>query len=372
MKIDPVRGTKFLALVKKHAAPLPQVPVLPGAEPNDPLAILLSNYLLWESSASLVAEALQRISRIVVDANELRVMLESEVIETIGEKYPFVEERARRLRATLNDIFKRQHKTSLDHLRGMSRKDQRAYLEGLAEIPPFVAARTLVVAFENPAPIVDDTATQLCFQEGALEPTTTTAEVVAWCVKHCRVEEYAKISGAMSALSASAWSGGAKGGLKVRGAYLDRHAGFRAAVEAESRRIEDEKRAKIEAAERAAEERRLAEIAHEEERVRLKREADEARVRERQQREAERVAKAAAREAERVAREQAKVKAAEERVKREAAEAERKRKDAVRREAERKKLELKRAAIAKKKAELKKKLDAKRAALAKKKAELKK
>ncbi|MFZ9882386.1 MAG: hypothetical protein ACO3QC_13410, partial [Phycisphaerales bacterium] len=347
MKIDPVRGTKFHALVKKHAAPLPQVPLLPGAEPNDPLAILLSNYLLWESTPALVADALQRMSRIIVDANELRVMLESEVIETIGDRYPFVEERATRLRATLNDIFKRQHRTSLDHLRGLSRKDQRSYLEGLAEIPPFVAARTLVLAFENPALIVDDTATEVLFQQGALEPTTTTADVIAWCIKHCRVEEYAKISAGMAGLSSSAWATGAKGGAKVRAAYLERHAGFRAAAEAELRRIEDEKRAKEEAIVRAAEEKRLAEIAKEEERVRLKREADEARVLERKQREAERVAKAAAREAERLAREQARVKAAEDRAKRMVAEA-------------------------KRKAELKLKLEAKRAAEAKKKAELRK
>ena len=78
MKIDPVRGTKFHALVKKHAAPLPQVPLLPGAESNDPLAILLSNYLLWESTPALVAEALQRMSRIIVDANELRGVMDYE------------------------------------------------------------------------------------------------------------------------------------------------------------------------------------------------------------------------------------------------------------------------------------------------------
>ena len=175
MKIELIRAPKFQALVRKNsgAAPIGATPVLPGHEPNDPLAILLTNYLLWESTPKLAEEALGRLSRLVVDANELRVMLEREVIETLGEKYPYVEERATRLRATLNDIFRRQHRTSLDHLRTLSRKDQRAYLDGLAEIPPFVAGRTSVVAFENPAPIIDDSIVELLVQQGGVVERTS-------------------------------------------------------------------------------------------------------------------------------------------------------------------------------------------------------
>ena len=105
MKIEPVRGPKFAALVRKYGTGAPSfaTPLLDGSDPADPLAILLSNYLLWESTPKLAEDALARIARVVVDANDLRVMLEREVIETIGEKYPFVDERAQRLRATLND-----------------------------------------------------------------------------------------------------------------------------------------------------------------------------------------------------------------------------------------------------------------------------
>ena len=84
----------------------------------------------------------------------------------MGPKYPFVDERATRLRATLNDIYRRQHRTSLDHLRNASRKDQRGYLEGLAEIPPFVIVLTLQFAFELPAPIVDETMVELLHRMG--------------------------------------------------------------------------------------------------------------------------------------------------------------------------------------------------------------
>ncbi len=311
MKIEPVRGPKFAALVKKYGTGTPTfpTPVLEGCDPADPLAILLTNYLLWESTPKLAEEALTRIARVVVDANDLRVMLEREVIETIGEKYPFVEERAKRLRSTLNDIFRRQHRTSLDHLRNASRKDQRGYLEGLAEIPPFVSGRTMLVAFELPAAIADDTTVEVLHQQGVVEPRATTLEVVQWIGKNHRLEELPKVHHALAQMVAEAWSSAGKNGTRIRDAYLMRHAGFQAAIDAEKRRIEEEQLAKVREAEAAAERKRLEEIAREQDRIRLKREAEEARVRAKAEREAARVAavaerarRQAEREAQRVAR----------------------------------------------------------------------
>jgi hypothetical protein len=304
MKVEPVRGPKFASAVRKYgSSPLPATPVLAGHDPSDPLAILLTNYLLWESSLAFAEEALSRLSRVVVDANELRVMLEGEVTEAIGAKYPFVEERSRRLRATLNDVFRRQHRTSLDHLRNASRKDQRVYIEGLAEIPPFVAGRTLSVAFELPAPFVDDTTVELLHQQGVVESTASTLEVSQWIAKHHRLEELGKVNAALGALNAEGWAAAGKTPTKIRAGYLARHAQFRAAEQAERQRTEDEKREKVLAIERAAEAKRLAEVAREEERIRQRREAEEARIQARADREAARIAAVAAKESARLERE---------------------------------------------------------------------
>ena len=210
MKVEPVRGPKFATLLKKYGGGSTALssfatPVLVGHESSDPLAILLTNFLLWEATPALAEEALAKLSRVVVDVNELRVMLEREVIDTIGEKYPFVDERATRLRATLNDIVRRQHRTSLDHLRNASRKDQRTYLEGLTDIPSFVAGRTMLIAFEIPTPIVDDTMVELLHEAGAIEPTATTADVVHWIAKRYRAEEFTKLYVALDAMSREAW-----------------------------------------------------------------------------------------------------------------------------------------------------------------------
>ena len=65
MKVEPVRGPKFASVVRKYgSSPLPATPVLAGHDPADPLAILLTNYLLWESSLALAVEALERLSRL--------------------------------------------------------------------------------------------------------------------------------------------------------------------------------------------------------------------------------------------------------------------------------------------------------------------
>jgi len=369
MKVEPVRGPKFASVVRKYgSSPLPATPVLAGHDPADPLAILLTNYLLWESSLALAEEALERLSRVVVDANELRVMLEGEVTEAIGTKYPFVEERSRRLRATLNDIFRRQHRTSLDHLRNASRKDQRAYIEGLADIPPFVAGRTLSVAFELPAPCVDDTTVELLHQQGVVEPTASTLEVSQWIAKSHRLEELGKVNAAMAALNAEGWTAAVKNPVKIRGAYLARHAQFRAAEHAERQKAEDEKREKALAIERAAEAKRLAEIAREEERIRQKREAEEAKIRARAEREAARIAAVAAREKAKAEREAERLRREAERarqdeIKRRAAEreAERRAKDEARRKA-------RAIIVARKAAEKARLLQARKLALAKKQA----
>lgn len=387
MKVEPVRGQKFASLVRRHGGtPIGPTPVLQGLEPNDPLAVLLTNYLLWESTLPLAKEALERISRVVVDVNELRVMLERELADTIGERYPFVEERARRLRATLNDVFRRQHRTSLDHLRNASRKDQRGYVEGLAEIPPFVAGRTLSVAFELPSPTVDDSMVEALFQQGIVEATATTLDVSQWIARHHRLEELGKVNAALEAIEREALTAAGKNPTKLRSAYLARHAEFRAAAEADRAREEDERRQKAAAVERAAEERRLAEIAKAEDRVRQKREAEEARIKARAAREEARIAAIAARErakaereAERIRRDAARARQAE--LKRRAAEREAARRAAAearkraraqiaaRRAAERERLRrARRSALERKRAMARKLLLARRAVAERKKA----
>ena len=76
---------------------------------------------------------------------DLRVALVKEQVAMIGVRYPLAWDRCALMRRTLMDLYKREHKVSLERLRNVSKRDAKAYVEGLAGITPFVAARTLLL-----------------------------------------------------------------------------------------------------------------------------------------------------------------------------------------------------------------------------------
>ncbi len=117
---------------------------------------LVRSFLLWESTTTKAESAMRRIDESVVDINELRVCLTEEVVSILGSGLSRVEERASRLRATLNDIFQREHSLRLSHLADRSRKDARQYLASLAGVPEFVAARVALLRLGIHAMPVDE------------------------------------------------------------------------------------------------------------------------------------------------------------------------------------------------------------------------
>jgi|GEM_PF-5452538 len=117
---------------------------------------LVRSYVLWESTTTKADSAMRRIDESVVDINELRVCLTEEVASILGSGLSRIEERATRLRATLNDIFQREHSLRLSHLAGRSRKDARQYLFTLASVPEFVAARVALLRLGIHAMPVDE------------------------------------------------------------------------------------------------------------------------------------------------------------------------------------------------------------------------
>lgn len=140
---------------------------------NDPvLRELVRSYLVWESTTPKAEAALKRIDQAVVDVNELRVCMPTEIAQIMGANYPKAEERATRLRATLNDLYRREHCLKLFHLTEKSRKESRAYLETLAAIPAFVAARVAVLKLGINVVPMDERQLQ-CLKNARAVATTT-------------------------------------------------------------------------------------------------------------------------------------------------------------------------------------------------------
>ncbi|KAA0214322.1 MAG: hypothetical protein DYG94_07610 [Leptolyngbya sp. PLA3] len=125
----------------------PFSPVSGGADSSECRLVcqLVYSFMLWESSLSRADKAMSAISGQLLDVNELRVCLPSELMSIIGPRYPRAEERCLRLRACLNAVFEHEHRTSLATLEPMSKREARSALESLEGMVPFVAARVVLV-----------------------------------------------------------------------------------------------------------------------------------------------------------------------------------------------------------------------------------
>lgn len=175
--------------------PIPEEPASPTPPPvaadEDPLVQeLIFSFLLWDATTTQARNLMRRLSETFVDSNELRVCLADEIAEVMGDRYPRAWERSQRLRATLQDLYKREHGMKLSTLNSANKRDIRGYLDSLDGIPPFVAARVFLVAFGGHAVPCDSRLADLLADEGVVDAKTTDpAEIGAWLERQIRAAE---------------------------------------------------------------------------------------------------------------------------------------------------------------------------------------
>jgi len=135
----------------------------------DPIDQYVYSSLLWNSTHAKAANAFKRIKSSTVDYNDFRVGAYEEIIATLGERYPEVAPRTERLRASLNDIYSREHAVSLDSLRELGKREARAYLDSLTGAVPYVSARVMLISFDAHAVPIDERTHGLLLKEGIIE-----------------------------------------------------------------------------------------------------------------------------------------------------------------------------------------------------------
>jgi len=141
----------------------------PPAAPDtaDPaLAQLVYSFLLWEAGPDHAGQSLTRILSETVDYNELRICTRDELVSLVTNRHPRATERCERLRSTLQDVYEREHRLSLETLCEQSKRDARAYLESLDGIPHFVSARVLLLTLGGHRFPVDSRIVGLLHAEG--------------------------------------------------------------------------------------------------------------------------------------------------------------------------------------------------------------
>jgi hypothetical protein len=141
---------------------------------------------MWESSTPAADAAYEQLMESVVDFNELRVCLPHELVAAIGPRYPRALERCQRLKAVLNDLYRREHAVTFERLSSGGKREVRKYIESLEGMVPYVATRLLLLCFEMHGVPLDEQLRALLIQEGAADPSVEVPELSPWLSRHVK------------------------------------------------------------------------------------------------------------------------------------------------------------------------------------------
>ncbi len=156
---------------------------------GDPVAVLVQSTLMWNAGTEKAAAAYEKIRKSFVDWNELRVSMADEVVGVIGPRYPEADERCRRLRAMLRNLYLREHEMSFASAEAAGKRSIRKYLESLQGMLPYVAERTLLVAFGGHALPVDEPLRLRLVEAGVIEPDEDAAAASAVMLRHVKASD---------------------------------------------------------------------------------------------------------------------------------------------------------------------------------------
>lgn len=185
VKNDTPEGKKLTALLKRLRSEY-DVETPPT---RDPVLELVYSFMLWEATQEEADAALERMMSAVVDVNDLRVSLEGEIVEMVGASYPLVHERVARLREAMYAVYVREHGMEMRSAASAAKKDQRAYLDSLPGMVPFVAARVMLLSFGGHAMPVDRKLVVMLGDEEVLEHDTPPDQAESWLQRHIKADD---------------------------------------------------------------------------------------------------------------------------------------------------------------------------------------
>jgi endonuclease III len=191
------------ALMKK--LPEGAAPALPDGD--DAVSVLVQSFLMCETTTEKAASAYRKLRDQVVDYNDLRVTMPSEMASYLGSRYPLAFDRCQRMRTVLRNIYLREHQVALDSLREAGKRDVKKYLESLEGIWPFVASRVMLLCFDVHAIPVDEQLRRNLVAAGAADEDADVSEISAWLARQVKAG-----AGLETHLRFQAWveKGGAK------------------------------------------------------------------------------------------------------------------------------------------------------------------
>jgi hypothetical protein len=164
-----------------------------------PIEQLVFAFLEWDATRSAAEAGFRRLMDSAVDVNELRVTRTAELAATLGPGYPRAEERAVRLRESLQDVFLREYGTSLDTLGSKGKKEIREYLQSLRGAPLYAAWHVALLCYEVHSVPVDEGIRSALAEAGAADPSMSAEQVSGFLERQVKAGEALRTFAALRA-----------------------------------------------------------------------------------------------------------------------------------------------------------------------------
>lgn len=187
---DAAQGLRsLLDELEQRLTPVAPTPFPPPEGVDALVHLVLYSLLLWESSPDAARRALTSLYDAIIDPNELRVALPDEILAWIGGRDAAARDRSARMRAVLNDIYRREHIVSLERLASVSKREVREYLDSLEGMPSFVAARVTLFGFGGHAVPTDSRLIERLAAGGALDTAASPQDAERWLERQIRASD---------------------------------------------------------------------------------------------------------------------------------------------------------------------------------------
>ncbi|MHC4552359.1 MAG: hypothetical protein ACYSUT_06285 [Planctomycetota bacterium] len=113
---------------------------------DDPVQAVVDGLVIEAMSADQAAKAIKRMKSHFVDLNDVRVCRNEELLEVFRDDSPAAEKSAAAITATLNAIFDKYDKVTLDAMTHEGKRQAKKELEELTGITPFAISYCFMTA----------------------------------------------------------------------------------------------------------------------------------------------------------------------------------------------------------------------------------
>lgn len=183
-------GTRYAAQVRKVYSRLRrQAPQWKSPEGDDPIRQLAVAILSRECNEEVAQRAVDRLLHSMASWNEVRVSTPAEVQRCLGNTIPHVLARSKHLITTLQSVFDRENRLSLDRFRNLGRREARQRLEELDGVDELIAASVMLWSLGGHAIPVSDKLLQALHRAELIHPSADRAEVQAFLERNISATE---------------------------------------------------------------------------------------------------------------------------------------------------------------------------------------